>query len=624
MSAMKKMLFSFCFYVAVLAGVLGIFVLINSGVHFLPEDGILPDDISSNIYGISRPARDADGRYRIELTCSPGFCGAINVVLTDFEPFTLTANGKELLKYTSKHCYQRVHMVTVDRDEWKNDRLELCIDIASIDKGKISIGGEHYAVSWAQTLYAFNFFCIGLAAALLLYSLTLYANKRSEKYLLLLMFITVVVIFKAAFTSVFPMIPLSHNAHKLIQYPLDAIGKAFSVWLCFRMLNIRLPKKLEWCFSAPGMLLNTILLILLQFVPIQLKSMGLSLNYAFVGLLIAFGYSKDQPHARVLLMGCAARYGTYFYFRIANLNAIPAGLPILFLHTTQVAHLLFLFCCLLSINSTFAKKFSEADRLNQELSVINTELDRRIEERTRELAEANATIMQSQRQQHSMMLNIFHDLRNPLFTVQGCAEIVHGKSEEDEQTLQTIRSRVDHLIHLTEDIFLAAKLEEGGITYVSEDISLHKLCTAAVDSFAAEARKKGLELILDLPEEPLEINADGFRIKQALENLLSNACKYTDRGGTVRLTALREENTALLVVSDNGRGISKKDLPHIFERFYHTRQGKDHSGLGLYIADRIVQANGGTLSVRSAEGKGTEFSLRLPLAEGREEATLPI
>jgi two-component system sensor histidine kinase CiaH len=125
---------------------------------------------------------------------------------------------------------------------------------------------------------------------------------------------------------------------------------------------------------------------------------------------------------------------------------------------------------------------------------------------------------------------------------------------------------------------------------------------------------KNQHLELELPVGPVPFQGDRGKLEEVLTNLLGNAYKFAPNESTIRIRLAVEGEEAVVTVSDNGPGIAREHLPHLFDRFYHVAQNHC-SGLGLFIAKWIVEAHGGTISVQSEVGKGTSFTVRLPLAK---------
>jgi signal transduction histidine kinase len=133
------------------------------------------------------------------------------------------------------------------------------------------------------------------------------------------------------------------------------------------------------------------------------------------------------------------------------------------------------------------------------------------------------------------------------------------------------------------------------------------------------ARNHGVDFGLEVPEAPVQIHADADALRRALLILMDNAAKYTRRGGSVRVRLACEDRFAIASVSDTGIGIGQQDVPRVFDRFWRADKARSReeggAGLGLSIAKWIIDVHRGSISVRSEPGKGSEFSIRLPLEE---------
>jgi len=231
-----------------------------------------------------------------------------------------------------------------------------------------------------------------------------------------------------------------------------------------------------------------------------------------------------------------------------------------------------------------------------------------------EMAEA---LERDERLRRQMMADIAHELRTPLSVIRGQVEALQdGVFELSPENLKPIHDQTLLLGRLVEDLRDLALAEAGRLPLERTEVSLERLIRRIVEAFQPRAQEKGLALSVELPEALPPVQADAQRLEQVLENLLSNALRYTPAGGTVNVRAWEEPQWVVFTVEDTGTGIAAEDLPHIFERFYRADKARSRAdggtGLGLSIAKQLVEAHGGRISAESAPGKGTRFTVRLP------------
>lgn len=211
-----------------------------------------------------------------------------------------------------------------------------------------------------------------------------------------------------------------------------------------------------------------------------------------------------------------------------------------------------------------------------------------------------------------------HELRTPLAVISGYAGILQRWGQEDpavrHEAVAAIRREADFLAKMVERLLLLAS-GDADPRVEQKTVDLKALLVGV----ASEARvlAGSVDFQVGSVQEAL-VWADPFLLKQMAATLLDNALKYTPPGGSVRLSLTTDENQANLVVSDTGEGIPAEDLPHIFERFYRVDKARSRqkggSGLGLAIAQWIARAHGGEIEVVSAPGKGSTFTVHLPLS----------
>jgi signal transduction histidine kinase len=203
--------------------------------------------------------------------------------------------------------------------------------------------------------------------------------------------------------------------------------------------------------------------------------------------------------------------------------------------------------------------------------------------------------------------------------VQGFAQaLVDGTAStpaSQAQAARAIHEEAQRMRRMTETLLELARFEAEEITLERKPLDLAALVrqrSAHYQQLVAEAE---IDLHIEAPE-PMHVVGDTVRLTQVLDNLVSNAVRHTPSGGRIVLTVRRTEAQATLTVADTGEGIPEDALSRIFERFYRgdRARGGESTGLGLAIVQEIVRAHGGTVDVKSVEGIGTQFSVRLPLA----------
>jgi signal transduction histidine kinase len=223
-------------------------------------------------------------------------------------------------------------------------------------------------------------------------------------------------------------------------------------------------------------------------------------------------------------------------------------------------------------------------------------------------------LQRDEERRRSLLMDISHELRTPLAVLQGTLEgMLDGVYPRDDAHLSSILEEAQVLARLIEDLRTFSLAESLGLKLTKTPTDLAEMARDVIASFQAQAESAGVTLRLDdEPGVPL-VDVDPERIRQVLNNLLSNALRYTPPGGTVRVRcAPGDSEQVVLSVEDTGSGIPAEDLPHIFDRFYKSRDSRG-TGLGLAIAKSLVGAHGGEISAQSAPGAGTAIRVTLPL-----------
>jgi signal transduction histidine kinase/ActR/RegA family two-component response regulator len=234
------------------------------------------------------------------------------------------------------------------------------------------------------------------------------------------------------------------------------------------------------------------------------------------------------------------------------------------------------------------------------------------------------------RQRDDMLAMLGHELRNPLGPLRNALEILDRKGD-DPATRAWARGvferQVTHLSRIVDDVLEVSRLSRGKVELRRERLDLAALVRWIVEDHAPAFQSRGVALRLEPPAGPAWVDADATRLTQVLGNLLHNACKFTEPGGSVgvRLQADAGAGRAWVAVRDTGIGLDPAVLPHVFEPFVQARQNLDRVrgglGLGLAMVEGLVRLHGGEVEARSdGPGKGSEFRFALPLAASPEQA----
>jgi signal transduction histidine kinase len=241
------------------------------------------------------------------------------------------------------------------------------------------------------------------------------------------------------------------------------------------------------------------------------------------------------------------------------------------------------------------------------------------------LAEQNERLREADRMKDEFVAMISHDLRTPLTSIVGFLELALDEEEgplTDGQRsyLEIVTRNSERLLHLVDDLLLAAELQAGELELVPTELDLTELVRESVEAARPQAESAGVELQLEAEPTP-PVSGERGRLLQVLDNLISNAIKFTPNGGRVDVSVAPAGGTVRVAVRDTGIGIPPGEVERLFERFFRASTAVDQqikgTGLGLYISRAIVGAHGGAISAESEVGVGTTFHVDLPVQVGR-------
>jgi PAS domain S-box-containing protein len=234
---------------------------------------------------------------------------------------------------------------------------------------------------------------------------------------------------------------------------------------------------------------------------------------------------------------------------------------------------------------------------------------------------AERSLLEASRQKDEFLAMLSHELRNPLAAVRSAAELLRLHPAGDQILVRTqsiLERQTGHMAKLLDGLLDVSRIIRGKIALDPRVVDLAEACRSVLSDLEPIIEQSGLTLRRVLPDTPVWVSADDVRLTQIIDNLLSNAVRYTDRGGTITVTLTSGHGLGVLAVQDTGVGIEPDLLPHIFDVFRQSRQNLDRSvgglGLGLALVRSLVELHGGSLTGASeGAGRGSEFIVRLPL-----------
>lgn len=247
-----------------------------------------------------------------------------------------------------------------------------------------------------------------------------------------------------------------------------------------------------------------------------------------------------------------------------------------------------------------------------------------------DLANARRDAEAANRAKDEFLAMLGHELRNPLAPILTALQLMslRDAAETTVKERAVIDRQVRHLMRLVDDLLDVSRIARGKIELSRENVELSRIVAQAVEMASPLLEERRHNLILNVPRTGLAIHGDVTRLSQVIQNLLTNAAKYTETGGQIQIRARHVEESIELVVQDNGVGIPADMLPHVFDLFVQGRQSADRSkgglGLGLTLVRTLVILHGGTVEARSeGTGRGSEFIVRLPPASSEAVAAAP-
>ncbi len=318
--------------------------------------------------------------------------------------------------------------------------------------------------------------------------------------------------------------------------------------------------------------------------------------------------------------------GEYYHAMWINIDELPEGQTAIYISQGYFAegfvamvNVLMVLILLLSVvifivvSQKLAKgiampiqEISKTVKQMKTVEILNVSEDQNsieLKELATEINEMNERIYNYDKKQKAFLQNVSHELRTPLTSIQGYAEgIMQNVFEDKDSAMNVILHETKRITYIVDSILSLARMENFEGKYVMAKMNLCKLVSDCFEAIKGCAHGNNKEILINLPSEEININANEELLRQSIMNVLSNAIRHAEN--EVNVCVKTEKNRVSIIISDDGKGISEKDLPHIFERFYKGENG--NCGLGLPIAKSSVEMMKGEITVKSKDN-GAQF-----------------
>jgi signal transduction histidine kinase len=280
------------------------------------------------------------------------------------------------------------------------------------------------------------------------------------------------------------------------------------------------------------------------------------------------------------------------------------------------------------------EKNREVHKLNEILSAANAELAATNASLQSEIAErrrAEELLTEADRRKDEFLATLAHELRNPLAPIQSALNVhkLESEAEARNQLIGIIERQVQLLARLVDDLIDVARITRGKLTLRKQHVSVQDVLTAAIETVRPAIEGAAHTLRIDIRDGDVPLYADAHRLGQAFANVLNNACKYTAPGGTIWLSADRDDGQLIVSVRDSGIGLTEEQCARIFDLFVQIDASLERArgglGIGLTLVRQLVEMHGGSVTVSSdGPDRGSEFVIRIPIAANDDVGVAPL
>jgi len=539
----------------------------------------------------------------------------------------------------------------------ENDRVELVMQVANFHHKRggitkyIEFGGSDVLTVRTNLDIAAEMFITASLLVIGVYHLLLFILRRKDKatlyfgLLTLLIGIRSLLVGELMITQIWPDFPWG------LQFKIEYLILCSSGFIMTMYFDSIFPNYVSRWFHLGTRIVTGAFCIVVVMTP--------ALLYTKMLLMIGVMVVLHMVYLMVGLVKAAMRRmeGALIFLLVSVVGLVTVVNDFLYYNewsrignTSSLGLLVFTIAQMMLLSSRFTRAASNEERIarelqdaNNKLTEMNMNLEQTVQERTQALSAAHDDLrtsydrlLHSEQGRKKLLAYITHDLRMPLSSMLGYVEVVQDKvkPERNEQYLKYIRDNTIRINRMIEELSFLSHLETGQVSFRMEPVHVIHYLRGFFEQYELVVRDAGLDFMLDIgdaedqePNLPV-VEMDGQRLEQALFNLVSNAMKFTSRGGLVRIALAVDEvnhtRYAIISVQDSGTGIPPDQLEQIFDRNYrYDRPGVEKevegSGLGLAICREIVQAHGGTVRAESDGKTGSIFYVSLPciINEGR-------
>lgn len=564
------------------------------------------------------------GQYCYHYSCPTNY-NPDNVLLL-YDPYYYDfsyENGKTAYSFQPGDSFTFFHVINLPKDSYNKDThtYEFDLQFESSNQTGIYLTSRQNAASIIQFKNILQYILIGFSLFACFSIAVLFSGKRDQKYLFFfLLYSLIFLAYASVSTSNFSKNSIvSRTVYNSFVFYIVPI-------IIFKVYTLKNISQVQET-SSVTMLLRILfhpaffftLLIVSFCFQNDIFSLFISFVYSILGIARLFYFFRHKRNNSIGLLALTIGYIISFSLFILNafylLDIISISLPLAILISACYLEFPFLLGCFIYVLCQYSHVFAELEKTYAQLQDTNKHLDKLVDERTKELQD-------EQEKKHNLIMNIFHDLRTPVFIIREYTSLIKVQLTPEQEHLkkevmEPLQHRITFLSDFIEDIFLITKLENDSLIMAEDHVDASKLLQDIASDCQIDCENKELSFHSDIHADCI-LWGDEMRLTQAIQNLTTNAVHYSKKGGSVSLSAIVEENQLIITVGDTGIGISSYDLPNIFQRYFRADRGRNgnndssSTGLGLSIAHEIIKKHKGTIQVESKQGKGTIFTVTLP------------